>query len=123
MFALSPWPLAGFRAAQRSLAAQRSDVPRSGPARVSFVRSWAARGRANDLGDTDLPGILQGRQIHDGPPHGPSMTRTAIIRDHATSDVRVTAAIVHPGIGMTEAAERNRQAAGLAGLAGRRVAW
>ena len=78
--------------------------------------SRAARGQADDLDHADLPGVLQGLEIHDGPPHGPTMSRTAIIRDHATRTWAVTASVVHPGIGMSDAAERNRQGAGLAGL-------
>ena len=76
----------------------------------------AARGQADDLGEADLPGVLQGLEIHDGPPHGPTMSRTAIIRDHAARTWAVTAAVVHPGIGMSDRADRNRQAAGLSGL-------
>jgi hypothetical protein len=76
----------------------------------------AARGQADDLGEADLPGVLQGLEIHDGPPHGPTMSRTAIIRDHAARTWAVTAAVVHPGIGMSDPADRNRQAAGLSGL-------
>ena len=78
--------------------------------------SRAARGQADDLDDTDLPGVLQGIEIHDGPPRGPGMARTAIIRDHATRTWAVTAALVHPGIGMSDAADRNRQGAGLTAL-------
>lgn len=78
--------------------------------------SRAARGQAEDLDDIDLPGVLQGIEVQDGPPHGPTMERTAIIRDNATRTWAVTASIVHPGIGMSDADERNRQGAGLAGL-------
>lgn len=76
----------------------------------------AARGRADSLDDVDLPGVLQGVQIHDGPPAGPTQQRTAIIQNHAARTWAVTAAVVHPGIGMSDAAERNRQAAGLTSL-------
>ena len=34
-------------------------------------RSRAATGRVADLDEVDLPGVLAGVQIHDGPPHGP----------------------------------------------------
>ena len=64
----------------------------------------------------DLPGVLSGIQIHDGPPHGSTMTRVAIIQDHATRCWSVTAAIVHPGIGMSAAEERRRYGEGLAEL-------
>lgn len=78
--------------------------------------SRAAQGQADDLDHADLPGVLQALEIHDGPPHGPAVARTAIIRDHATRTWAVTASIVHPGIGMSDVADRNRQGAGLAGL-------
>ena len=81
----------------------------------SFV-ARAAQGRVGDPGQVDLPGLLQSVQIHDGPPHGPRLERTAIIQNHATRVWAVTAAVVHPGIGFSEAAERDRQAAGLAAL-------
>jgi len=64
----------------------------------------------------DLPGVLQGVQIHDGPPTGPAQARVAIIQDHAVRTWAVTAAIVHPGIGLTETTDRDRQGAGLSGL-------
>lgn len=76
----------------------------------------AATGRAGDLSAPDLPGVLQGVQIHDGPPTGPTQERVAIIQDHAARTWAVTAAIVHPGIGLTETHERARQGAGLAEL-------
>ena len=78
--------------------------------------SRAARGRADDLDEADLPGVLQGVEVHDGPPNGPDMTRTAIIRDHAARTWAVTASLVHPGIGMSDAAERGGYGAGLTGL-------
>lgn len=88
-------------------------------ATMSGARSFVARaaqGRVEDPGRVDLPGLLQSVQIHDGPPHGPKLERTAIIQDHASRTWAVTAAVVHPGIGMAGAAERDRQAAGLAAL-------
>lgn len=76
----------------------------------------AAQGRTDSLDDVDLPGVLQGVQVHDGPPVGPTQSRIAIIQNHAARTWAVTAAVVHPGIGMSDAAERNRQAAGLTSL-------
>ena len=79
----------------------------------------AATGRAthdDDLPVPDLPGVLAGVQIHDGPPTGPALTRVAIIQDHAVRTWAVTAAIVHPGIGLTETTDRDRQGAGLGQL-------
>ena len=42
-------------------------------------RAKASQGRAEDLDTPDLPGVLQGIQIHDGPPHGSQLQRVAII--------------------------------------------
>lgn len=71
-------------------------------------RSKASVGQAEVLEDPDLPGVLQGTQIHDGPPHGASLQRVAIIQDHATKTWAVTAAVVHPGIGLNGAEQRHR---------------
>lgn len=79
-------------------------------------RSRASRGRAEDLAVADLPGVLGSVQIHDGPPQGASLARVAIIQDHAAKTWAVTAALIHPGIGMSESAERSRQGTGLAEL-------
>ena len=78
--------------------------------------SRAAAGAAEDLAAADLPGVLQGVQIHDGPPHGPALARVAVIQNHATKTWAVTAAIVHPGIGMAESDDRARLGQGLADL-------
>lgn len=82
----------------------------------SRFRSRAAAGRPTDLGQADLPGVLAGVVVHDGPPHGPSQARIAIIQDHAARTWAVTAAITHPGIGMADGAARQRYANGLADL-------
>jgi hypothetical protein len=79
-------------------------------------RSAAASGRAGPSEAPDLPGVLQGVQIHDGPPRGPRLARVAIIQDHAARTWAVTAGVVHPGIGLTEAAGRDRLGVGLSGL-------
>ena len=79
-------------------------------------RSRASKGQAEDLAEPDLPGVLSGVQIHDGPPHGSGLERVAIIQDHATKTWAVTAAIIHPGIGMAAAEERGRYGEALAEL-------
>ena len=71
-------------------------------------------GSAADLDEPDLPGILQGVKIHDGPPNGAMFARTAIIQDHRSRTWAVTASVVHPGIGLKEGDERHRQGGGLA---------
>ncbi|RHW28297.1 PrgI family protein [Nocardioides immobilis] len=79
-------------------------------------RSKASTGQAEDLDTPDLPGVLQGVQVHDGPPLGSNLQRVAIIQDHATKTWAVTAAVVHPGIGMEDADERHRYGEALTGL-------
>src|SRR3954453_6389890 len=79
-------------------------------------RAKAAEGEGEDLETPDLPGVLQGLQVHDGPPHGSGLQRVAVIQDHATKCWAVTAAIVHPGIGMEAAEERRRYGEALAAL-------
>ena len=79
-------------------------------------RSRAAVGAPADLAVPDLPGVLAGVEIHDGPPQGPTGTRVAVVQDHTTRTWAVTAAVVHPGIGMSEADERARFGTGLSEL-------
>jgi hypothetical protein len=79
-------------------------------------RSKASRGQADSLEEADLPGALNGVQIHDGPPHGPSFSRIAIIQNHTSRTWAVTASVVHPGIGLRELEERERQGRGLSEL-------
>jgi len=79
-------------------------------------RAHATRGAVGDLEDPDLPGALQGIQIHDGPPHGPKLERVAVIQDHARKTWALTAAVVHPGIGMQDSEERRRYGHALAEL-------
>ncbi|MDN4175240.1 PrgI family protein [Nocardioides sp. SOB77] len=79
-------------------------------------RAKAAQGRAEDLGTPDLPGVLQGIKIHDGPPHGSQLQRVGVIHDDATKTWAVTAAVVHPGIAMLDTEERSRYGEALAGL-------
>ena len=64
-------------------------------------------GRVAEPAEADLPGVLQGVEIHDGPPQGPALTRVAIIQNHATKTWAVTAAVTHPGIGMTRRPRAN----------------
>lgn len=67
-------------------------------------------------GEADLPGILAGIQIHDGPPMADQTGRPAIIQHHAARTWAATARIVHPGIGMADETDRFRMGAGLAEL-------
>jgi hypothetical protein len=75
-------------------------------------RAAATRGWVEDLGAADLPGVLQGVQVHDGPPWAVTGTRPAIIQDHASRVWAVTAAVVHLGLGLAEPDTRTRWGAG-----------
>lgn len=79
-------------------------------------RSRASRGQTDDLGVPDLPGVLHGIRVHDGPPNGPAMTRVAIVQDKANRVWAMTAAINHPGLALADADERTRQGRGLTDL-------
>ena len=79
-------------------------------------RSRAVTGQAGDLDEADLPGVLSGVEVHDGPPTGPALTRVAIIQNHAARTWAVTAAVVHPGIGLCDADERALYGRGLSDL-------
>lgn len=79
-------------------------------------QSKAAAGDLEDPGEADLPGVLTGIEIHDGPPMSGRTSRPAIIQDHSARTWAATARIVHPGIGMSDEDERSRMGAGLAEL-------
>ncbi|KRB75049.1 hypothetical protein ASE01_16920 [Nocardioides sp. Root190] len=79
-------------------------------------RANATRGAVVDLEAPDLPGALQGIQIHDGPPHGAKLERVAVLQDQARKTWALTAAVVHPGIGMQDGGERRRYGDALAEL-------
>ena len=93
---------------------------------VTGARKQRGEGNGNHEGDhaphpdhpehPDLPGILQGVEIHDGGLVDASTSRVALIQDHAARTWAVTAAVVHPGIGMDDAQERRRYGEGLAHL-------
>ena len=79
-------------------------------------RARATRGQVQDLAKADLPGVLNAVEIHEGPPTGAAQTRIAIIQNHATKTWAVTAAVIHPGIGMAAADVRRRLGTGLSDL-------
>ena len=79
-------------------------------------RSRASLGKTRDLAEVDLPGVLSGIEIHDGPPSGPAQARVAIVQNHATSTWAVTASLSHPGIGMADRQQRTGYGTGLADL-------
>ena len=127
------WPLVGALALAWALLVVLVTVPVRGRSATGWLmatltyavgtltgwtrfRSRAAQGRADDLTHADLPGILAGITIHDGPPQGPTLARVAIIQDQAARSWAVTASLTHPGIGLADAATRARYGAGLADL-------
>jgi hypothetical protein len=81
-------------------------------------RAHAARGhgRNHPPGTTDLPGVLNAVEIHEGPPTGAAGARVAIIQNHAAKTWAVTASVVHPGVGMAGADRRQLLGAGLSDL-------
>jgi len=82
----------------------------------SAWQALAATGRSDDLDIADLPGVLSGIRVHDGPPTGPQLTRPAIIADARERTWTIVARLRHPGIGLAEAATRNLMGQGLADL-------
>lgn len=79
-------------------------------------QSRAAAGTVPDLRQVDLPGVLAGISTHDGPPYGPLQARPVLVHDAAAGTWSVVARVWHPGIGLAEAGQRGRMAAGLADL-------
>jgi hypothetical protein len=79
-------------------------------------QSKAAAGTVEDLDEADLPGVLAGVRMHDGPPLGHTLMRPAIVQNAAERTWAGVARIVHLGIGLAEADERTRMGAGLAEL-------
>jgi hypothetical protein len=89
---------------------------------IGGLRGWttwraaAATDEPDNPADADLPGILAGIRLHDGPPLPGRLDRPALIQDLAARTWAVTARITHPGIGMSADDERDLAAAGLAEL-------
>jgi len=82
----------------------------------SAFRGRVSVGESVPPDNADLPGILAGIQIHDGPPRGARMSRVAVIQDHAAQTWAATARVVHPGIGTVEGPARHRMGEGLSQL-------
>src|SRR6266496_287243 len=114
LVALTTVPVRGRSAAQWLLAITSHAL--GGLMGWTHWQSKVAAGTVSDFDEADLPGVLAAVQTHDGPPFGHTMTRVAVIQDHAARTWAAVARIEHPGIGMAEADERDRMAAGLAEL-------
>lgn len=83
----------------------------------SRFRSGAATGASGTAPDVpDLPGPLQGIQVHDGPPSGVALARSAVIQDHAAKTWAMSAAVAHPGLGFAGTLERAAQGRALGEL-------
>lgn len=107
-------PVAGRTATGWLTASLRHSV--GGIAGWTRFRARASQGRADDLDQVDLPGVLAAVTVHDGPPQGAEQRRVAIIQHHATRTWAVTASITHPGLATADPTERASQGAGLATL-------
>lgn len=107
-------PVRGWSAAQWIGVLVRHLIGRA--AGWTTFESRAAAGDLDDPAQADLPGVLAGMQIHDGPPMAGRLMRPAIIQNHATRTWAATARIAHPGIGMAGETDRDRMGAGLAEL-------
>ncbi|MFK5584359.1 SCO6880 family protein [Serinicoccus sp. LYQ131] len=72
--------------------------------------------RTHEQTQVDLPGVLSSVVIHEGPPTGQHDRRVALIQNHSRRTWALTASIVHPGLGMAEAEDREVFGRGLAEL-------
>ncbi len=81
-------------------------------------RSNAATGAATaqELAQPDLPGVLTGLRLHDGPPFGPTLHRVCVLQDATAGRWSAVARITHPGLGAADAATRAHYADQLGGL-------
>ena len=74
------------------------------------------RGQEQHEDQVDLPGVLTGIRLHDGPPLPGRIDRPALIQDLANRTWALTAQLTHPGIGMASDPDRDLMGAGLAEL-------
>lgn len=81
-------------------------------------RSKAATGAATpaDLEKPDLPGVLSGLRLHDGPPLGPTLQRVCILQEPRSGSWSAVARVIHPGLGAVDEATRVRYADQLGSL-------
>ncbi|GAA2865773.1 hypothetical protein Acy02nite_12860 [Actinoplanes cyaneus] len=81
-------------------------------------RSKAATGSATteELRQPDLPGVLAGLRMHDGPPFGPTLQRVCVLQDSVAGRWAAVARITHPGLGAADAETRNHYADQLGAL-------
>lgn len=79
-------------------------------------RSRASRGRAPSPDEVDMPGVLSGLAIHEGPPQGPRLARPALVQHRVLRTWTQTAMVEHPGIDMAETYQRDLYGRGLSAL-------
>lgn len=82
----------------------------------SKFRSRASRGQAPSPDEVDMPGVLSGLAVHEGPPQGPRFARPALVQHRVLKTWTQTALIEHPGIDMAETYERDLRGRGLGAL-------
>ncbi|WP_238009379.1 SCO6880 family protein [Dactylosporangium sp. AC04546] len=72
-------------------------------------RSRASTGLTTrrELATLDLPGVIAGLRLHDGPPFGPMLQRVCVIHDPRSGQWASVAQISHPGLGAVDEATRN----------------
>jgi Putative type VII ESX secretion system translocon, EccE len=80
--------------------------------------SRAATGAATpeELASPDLPGVIAGLRLHDGPPFGPFGPRVCVIQDPRPGRWTAVARLSHPGVAAADEATRDAYAAELGGL-------
>jgi hypothetical protein len=80
--------------------------------------SGAATGSANpeELASPDLPGVVAGLRLHDGPPFGPFGVRLCVIQDPRAGRWTAVARLSHPGVASVDTATGDAYAAELGGL-------
>ena len=81
-------------------------------------RSRAATGTAtpDDLRRPDLPGVLAGLRLHDGPPFGPTLQRVCLVQEPRAGRWSAVARVIHPGLGAVDEATRSGYADQLGAL-------
>jgi hypothetical protein len=103
----------------RSAACWTADAACRGAGGAMGWTSWqskAATGHVDDLNEADLPGVLAGVRVVDGPPYGPGLVRPAVVKNLAGRTWAVVARVSHPGIGLSEPGVRRQMALGLSEL-------
>ncbi len=84
----------------------------------SAWRSIAATGAATpeDLTSPDLPGVIAGLRLHEGPPFGALGVRVCVVQDPRPGRWTAVAQLSHPGVAAADEATRDGYAAELGGL-------